>query len=79
MGGRRDRDGEERGCGGLSETARFLGGPLDGREQTLGAAGPGEGHVLTHVYLHGWPKIETCYRLGRNADGEWEYHVFDPH
>ncbi len=59
----------------MSETARFLGGPLDGREQALGETGPREGHVVTHVYLHGGPKIETRYRLGQDADGNWEYHV----
>jgi hypothetical protein len=61
----------------LSDTARFFGGPLDGREQTLDESGPLDGHVVTHVHLHGGPKIETRYRLGRNADGQWEYHMLD--
>jgi hypothetical protein len=61
----------------LSGTARFFGGPLDGREQTLDPSGPLDGHVVTHVHLHGGPKIETRYRLGQNLEGQWEYRVLD--
>ncbi len=56
---------------------RFFGGPLDGREQALGEVGPRDGHVVTHVHLHDGPKIETRYRLGQNAAGEWEYQLLN--
>lgn len=62
----------------MARTARFFGGPLDGREQSLPDAKAVDGDVVTHVFLHSGPKIETRYRLGRDALGGWQYQVVDP-
>lgn len=56
---------------------RFLGGPLDGRVSSLPPAEAVDGAVITHVYLHDGPKIETRYRLGVDSDGGWEYRLLD--
>ena len=61
----------------MRHTAEYVGGPLDGRQELLPAAKTVVGAMVTHVYLHGGPKIETRYRLGRTADGRWIYHVVD--
>ncbi|MGH3438619.1 MAG: hypothetical protein ACRDRN_19380 [Sciscionella sp.] len=59
-------------------TARFFGGPLDGRDAPLPDADVAAGRQVTHVFLHAGPKIETHYRLGRTSEGRWEYRVVDP-
>ncbi|MBO0841134.1 MAG: hypothetical protein J2O49_09980 [Sciscionella sp.] len=56
-------------------SARFFGGPLDGREQPLPVARAIDGDVITHVFLHDGPKIVTRYRLARGDDGAWEYRL----
>lgn len=61
----------------MARTARFFGGPLDGREQSLPDAKAVDGDVVTHIFLHGGPKIETRYRLSRDDLGGWEYRVVD--
>lgn len=61
----------------MQHTARFFGGPLDGREAPLPESSAVAGQVLTHVFLHGGPKIETRYRLGCTDDGMWEYRLID--
>jgi hypothetical protein len=33
------------------------------------------GTIVTHVFLHGGPKIETRYRLNRTEEGHWVYHL----
>jgi hypothetical protein len=33
------------------------------------------GTIVTHVFLHGGPKIETRYRLNRTEEGRWVYHL----
>ncbi|MEC3978953.1 hypothetical protein [Amycolatopsis sp. H20-H5] len=60
--------------GRSAQSARFFGGPLDGRVQELGDAEPVPGTVLRHVHLHDGPKIETHYELGRHGGG-WEYRL----
>jgi hypothetical protein len=60
----------------MARTAKFYGGPLDGREQSLPDAKAVDGDVITHVFLHGGPKIETRYRLECNEEEIWEYRVF---
>lgn len=57
----------------MRHTAEYVGGPLDGREEPLTAARTVVGDVVTHVFLHGGPKIETRYRLGRTDEGRWVY------
>jgi hypothetical protein len=56
-------------------SAEYVGGPLDGRSEPLPVAKSVVGTIVTHVYLHGGPKIETRYRLGRTEDGKWVYNV----
>ncbi|RZQ59300.1 hypothetical protein [Amycolatopsis suaedae] len=56
------------------QSARFFGGPLDGRVQELGDTEPVRGSVVRHVHLHDGPKIETHYELDLTETG-WEYRV----
>lgn len=58
-------------------TVRFSGGPLDGRVSRLPADGVVDGQIITHVFLHGGPKIETRYQLREGVDGVWEYRLLD--
>jgi hypothetical protein len=60
-------------------TARFVGGPLDGREDHLPVARAVPGNIVTHTHLHAGPKIETFYRLHHTDEGGWEYHMLRPH
>lgn len=55
-------------------TAEYVGGPLDGRQEPLPATRT-VGAIVTHVFLHGGPKIETRYRLGRTEEGRWVYQL----
>jgi hypothetical protein len=59
-------------------TAQYVGGPLDGREADLPEWRAIPGSIVTHTYLHGGPKIETCYRLHCTDEGRWEYRVLRP-
>lgn len=59
----------------MRHTAEYIGGPLDGRRETLSAARSVVGTIVTHVFLHDGPKIETKYRLGRTDDGQWIYNL----
>lgn len=61
----------------MARTAKFYGGPLDGREQSLSDARAFDGDVVTHIFLHDGPKIETRYRLACNEDDVWEYRVVE--
>ena len=61
----------------MQHTARFFGGPLDGRESPLSDDSAVAGQVLTHIHLHGGPKIETRYQLRRTDEGDWEYRLID--
>jgi hypothetical protein len=56
-------------------TVRFHGGPLDGRQHPLPV--DESGHIVTHTFLHGGPKIETRYRLERDETGLWSYRLLD--
>lgn len=59
----------------MRPTAEYVGGPLDGRRELLPAAKTVVGTIVTHVFLHSGPKIETRYRLNRTESGEWVYSV----
>jgi hypothetical protein len=59
----------------VRHTVEYVGGPLDGRCEPLSAARTTVGTIVTHTYLHGGPKIETRYRLGRAEDGRWVYSL----
>jgi len=54
---------------------RFIGGPLDGREQELRDSEAVHGRLLRHIHLHEGPKIVTRYQLHRTPDGTWEYRL----
>lgn len=59
----------------MRHTAEYVGGPLDGRREPLPPAKSVVGNIVTHIFLHGGPKIETRYRLDRTEDGEWIYRL----
>jgi hypothetical protein len=59
----------------MRHTAEYVGGPLDGRRAPLPAAKTEVGAIVTHVFLHGGPKIETRYRLNQTEEGHWVYHL----
>ena len=59
----------------MRHTAEYVGGPLDGRREPLPPTKSVVGNIVTHVFLHGGPKIETRYQLERTADGEWVYRL----
>jgi hypothetical protein len=59
-------------------TARFVGGPLDGREDELPECRAVPGNIVTHTYLHAGPKIEAFYRLHHTDEGRWEYRLLHP-
>ena len=59
----------------MRHTVEYVGGPLDGRCEPLSAARTTVGAIVTPTYLHGGPKIETRYRLGRAEDGRWVYSL----
>lgn len=54
---------------------RFVGGPLDGREQSLRETDAVAGRLLRHIHLHDGPKIETHYELHYTAGGGWVYQL----
>ncbi|HEX7662122.1 MAG TPA: hypothetical protein VF444_21860 [Pseudonocardiaceae bacterium] len=54
--------------------AEYVGGPLDGRQEQLPATRT-VGAIVTHIFLHGGPKIETRYRLCRTEDDRWVYQL----
>lgn len=56
-------------------TAQYVGGPLDGRKDDLPESRAIPGSIVTHVYLHSGPKIETRYQLHRTDEGRWEYRL----
>jgi hypothetical protein len=54
---------------------QFVGGPLDGRVE-IRPAGQGDPlPVITHVHLHGGPKVVHRYDLGPSTDGAAVYTV----
>lgn len=54
---------------------RFVGGPLDGRDQQLRDSEAVIGRLLRHIHLHEGPKIETHYRLGYTPESGWQYRL----
>lgn len=55
-----------------TDTARCVGGPLDGRDHPVRA--PEEGQLLTHTHLHAGPKIQSFYVLGKDDAGDWAFY-----
>jgi hypothetical protein len=60
---------------GMRHTAEYVGGPLDGRCEPLPPTKSFVGNIVTHIFLHGGPKIETRYRLDRTEEGRWIYRL----
>ena len=54
---------------------RFLGGPLDGRVDVREARHGAPLPTVTHVHLHGGPKVVHRYDLQTLADGAGVYTV----
>lgn len=62
----------------VDRTVRFIGGPLDGREQELHASEAVNGRVLRHIHLHEGPKIVTNYELRYTTSTGWQYQFRGP-
>jgi hypothetical protein len=61
--------------GGTDAVLLFVGGPLDGRVE-IRAARHGEPlPTVTHVHLHGGPKVVHRYDLQALTDSAGVYHV----
>jgi hypothetical protein len=61
--------------GGEDAVLRFVGGPLDGRVEVRDARHGAPLPTITHVHLHGGPKVVHRYDLRSLTDGTWVYHV----
>lgn len=61
----------------MTETylARFVGGPLDGREQWWPEPTGEPRQTVTHVHLHEGPKIEHHYDLEYHPAEGWRYQL----
>lgn len=61
----------------MTETylARFIGGPLDGREQWWSEPDGAPRQTVTHVHLHEGPKIEHHYDLAYQPGEGWRYQL----
>jgi len=57
---------------------RFLGGPLDGRVDVREARHGAPLPTVTHVHLHGGPKVVHCYDLQSLDDGAAVYQLRRP-
>lgn len=55
--------------------ARFVGGPLDGREELWEEPTRELKQTITHIYLHDGPKIEHHYDLHSTDQFGWEYRL----
>ena len=53
----------------------FVGGPLDGRVEIRDARHGAPLPTVTHVHLHGGPKVVHHYDLQASTDGAGVYHV----
>ena len=58
--------------------ARFVGGPLDGREEIWSRPMDEPRQTITHVHLHDGPKIEHHYDLHHTDKFGWEYRLREP-
>jgi hypothetical protein len=54
---------------------RFVGGPLDGRVDQRSRPEDGPQQTVTHVHLHGGPKIVHHYDLRYAVEYGCEYHL----
>ena len=61
--------------GGEDAVLLFVGGPLDGRVQIREARHGDPLPTVTHVHLHGGPKVVHRYDLQTLADGAGVYTV----
>ncbi|WP_018684633.1 hypothetical protein [Actinokineospora enzanensis] len=58
-----------------SYVIRYVGGPLDGRVDTVAGAPTDPRSTVTHVYLHGGPKIVHHYDLHYALEYGCEYRL----
>jgi hypothetical protein len=68
----RDGGGED---AGVDAVLLFVGGPLDGRVQIREARHGDPLPVVTHVHLHGGPKVVHRYDLEPLAEGVGVYNL----
>lgn len=54
---------------------RYVGGPLDGRVDSLPCAPEDPKSTITHVHLHGGPKIVHHYDLSYAVEYGCEYRL----
>ena len=66
------------GDGGEDAVLLFIGGPLDGRVQIREARHGDPLPTVTHVHLHGGPKVVHRYDLEPLADGVGVYNLRPP-
>ena len=59
----------------ITYVARFVGGPLDGREEVWEEFPTEPKQTITHIYLHDGPKIEHYYDLHSTDPFGWEYRL----
>jgi hypothetical protein len=58
-----------------SYVVRYVGGPLDGRVETLGTPPDPPKETVRHVHLHGGPKIVHHYDLAYSVEYGCEYRL----
>ena len=80
--GRRPELSEENAAAATSDTEDsvllFVGGPLDGRVQIREARHGDPLPTVTHVHLHGGPKVVHRYDLEPLSDGLGVYNLRPP-
>jgi len=60
---------------GTDSVLLFVGGPLDGRVEVREARHGGPLPTITHVHLHGGPKVVHRYDLQCSTDSAGVYHL----
>jgi hypothetical protein len=60
---------------GTDAVLLFVGGPLDGRVEVREARHGGPLPTITHVHLHGGPKVVHRYDLQCSTDSAGVYHL----
>jgi hypothetical protein len=66
---------DDGGHAGVDAVLLFVGGPLDGRVQIREARHGDPLPVVTHVHLHGGPKVVHRYDLEPLAEGVGVYNL----
>ena len=69
---------DESALGAGDATLLFVGGPLDGRVEVRAARHGDPLPTVTHVHLHGGPKVVHRYDLQLVTDSAAVYHLRPP-